>query len=303
MASSFVHIFILIVFGVVFRLFTGVDIARRTRQLIGSAVFNVLLPILAFHVLSTAPLDDSLITVPITAGLTIVTCLWIASALIPRLMLLPRPSLGALILASAWGNVTYLGLPVVMAVTGNQMQRIPIVYDLMATTPLLFTLGVVVCARYGTLPVELTFSGMFRQIITMPALIAVVLGLGVNLYGLPIPSIVQWGMQGLGSLVAPLMLFSVGMALGVPNGEHLRILAPTLVIKLVVSTIVGYGIGSILIDDPLVFKSVLLESAMPTMVLSMVFAERYGLDQALLAQAIFWSTLLSMLTLPLLAAM
>jgi hypothetical protein len=42
-----------------------------------------------------------------------------------------------------------------------------------------------------------------------------------------------------------------------------------------------------------------IEAAMPSMVLGLVFCDRYGLDTALYAAAVTLTTLLSLLTLPL----
>jgi predicted permease len=53
--------------------------------------------------------------------------------------------------------------------------------------------------------------------------------------------------------------------------------------------------------DPAVLRSAMLETSMPTMMLTMVFADRYGLDEATLAQAILLSTIVSVATIPFVA--
>lgn len=289
--------------GTVYRISTGVDNANATRKAINSFVFTIALPILAFQVLSTAPLDSLLLTVPLVSIVTTLVCLGIGYLVIPRLKSLRAPSVGALLLAAAWGNVTYLGLPVLTKVGGLNMQRIALLYDLLAATPLLFTVGTLVCVRYGTSETRHTIVHGLRMAVTTPPMIGAVVGIVVNMLHLELPTLATEVFTTVGGLVAPLMVCSVGMALSAPSFRMAPVLAPSVGIKLVVSTAVGYVLCTMLIADTEVFRSIVLESAMPSMVLPLVFAERYGLDHELLAQAILWSTVLSMGTLPIVAGM
>lgn len=302
MIKDFVPILTLLIVGAVYRHFTGVDNARTVRRAIGHIVFTIFLPALAFHVLSTAPLDTMLITIPIVAGVTLVATLGIGFLIVPTMVKLPRPSTGALLLACAWGNVTYLGLPLVTNVYGLHLQRIPLLYDLLALTPLLFSVGVIICLKYGENNLQNTVSDSVRQIITLPPLLAAVTGLVLNASGVVMPEMIVHTLSAAGSVVTPLMVFSVGLALSLPRLTLLRTLTPVIVLKLLVAPLIGYGIGVLMVSDREVLAASTLEAAMPSMVLPMVFAERYGLDQELLAQAILWTTLVSMITLPVIAA-
>jgi hypothetical protein len=66
------------------------------------------------------------------------------------------------------------------------------------------------------------------------------------------------------------------------------ILTPTLVL------ILGQSFGL----EGMVLTAVVLEAAMPSMVLGIVFCDRYGLDTALYAAAVTVTTALSLITLP-----
>ena len=57
---------------------------------------------------------------------------------------LPRPAVGALMLAAAFANTTYLGLPFTSALFGTDELPNAIVYDLVVTTLAMFTIGVTV---------------------------------------------------------------------------------------------------------------------------------------------------------------
>ena len=303
MVEAFVPVLILLLLGAVYRQFTGVDNALRVRRSIADVVFHVFLPVLAFHVLSTAPLDTSLITVPVVSGVTTMAVLGIALLVLPRTLRLLRPSLGVLLLACAWGNVTYLGLPLVTNVYGMHLQRIPLLYDLLASTPLLFGIGTFFCVRYTEQDIGHSVFDGLKQALTSPAFLAVVAGIGCNTLGVVLPVALTKAMQLVGLVVAPIMIFAVGLALTVPRLSVVAVISPVLVLKLVVSPLIAFGLGSLVISDSEVFRATVLEAAMPTMMLPIVFAERYGMDVELLAQAILWTTLVSMITLPIVASL
>ncbi len=54
-----------------------------------------------------------------------------------------------MILAAAFPNVTYLGLPVLEQTFGSWARSVVIQIDLFATAPLLFTVGIMIVRHYG----------------------------------------------------------------------------------------------------------------------------------------------------------
>lgn len=303
MTGVFVTLFLLVSAGILYRFIPGIPPPDVVRRSIGSVVLNIFLPALTFRVLAQAPIDSDLWAVPMVAIVCIIVCASIAWIVYARLLKrrLSAPTIGALIVASTWCNATYLGLPVVSAVVGPDYQRIPMLFDLLAMSPMLFTLGTMICVEYGTRGERHTIGEGLLQAAKLPPLIAAVAGLTVNLLGFDVPSVVMDACTTAGNIVAPAMLFSIGLALRPPQWSIVPMLAPSLVIKLVLAPFIGWLMIGWLISDPIIAKATLLESAMPTMVLTMVFAERYGLDEEILAQAIVFSTVAAMITLPIFA--
>ena len=48
---------------------------------------------------------------------------------------------GVLVIGATFGNITYLGLPVLTGLYGNEAAKYALFYDLLATTPLLWFVG------------------------------------------------------------------------------------------------------------------------------------------------------------------
>ncbi len=303
MIGVFITLFLLLAAGVLFRFIPGVPPPETMRRVIGAMVLNVFLPALTFNVLSRAPVSMDLVAIPAIAMVTALgsfAIAWVVYARGLRSKLQP-PAIGALLLASTFCNATYLGLPVVTSVVGLDYARVAILFDLLGMSIILFTVGTVICVEYGTRGERHTLAEGIKQVATLPPFIAAVIGLAVNMAGIAIPEFVMDFTRVAGQVVAPVMLFSIGLALKVPKLSTLPLLSPSLLIKLVVAPAIGYLLIGLLISDAPTARATLLEAAMPTMVLTIVFAERYGLDEELLAQAILFSTVVSMVTLPIAA--
>jgi predicted permease len=214
----------------------------------------------------------------------------------------PQPTVGALLYASAWSNATYLGIPILTAVIGNHATRYAVLYDILALTPLLFTVGSVIGIVYGDKGHRPRRAGRTRAILPVPPVVAAVAGIIANTLHVNLPTALADALSVASSLVAPLMLVSIGMALRPPRMAAMRRIAPAVGITLVVSPVVAWIVGRNLLGmDAESVLAVTLEAGMPSMILPMVFAERYGLDTQTLAEAIVVSTVVSALTLPVIA--
>lgn len=306
MISVFIGVFLVLAAGVVYRFIPGLPSSTDVRRIVGAIVLNIFLPALTLSVLSTAPLTHELWAVPLVSLACMVAGIGVAWLVYARILgkRLSRPTIGALILASVWCNATYIGLPIVTTVAGESFGRIPIMFDLLAMSPMLFTVGVMICVEFGTATSRHTIGEGLRQVLRLPPFLAAVVGLALNLLHIPVWEPLLTALQTMGKAVSPLMVFSVGIALRPPRWRTLPIVFPAMAIKLVLAPLVAFGmvlaLGGAFTQTSAM--ATVVEAGMPTMMLTMVFAERYQLDTETLAQAILLSTLLAMLTLPFLAS-
>jgi malate permease and related proteins len=215
-----------------------------------------------------------------------------------RLCRTDRGITGAVILASAWPNATYLGLPVLEQTLGPWARSIAIQYDLFACTPLLLTLGVLIAQRFGsTEPRE----NPLRMLLRVPPLWAALAAVLLNVSAAPVPEWIGGLLNLMSSAVVPLMLLSVGMALpaGFRQWRRLPSVLPVAVIQLALMPVIVWVIAVTLGLSGGWRIGVVLEAAMPTMVLGLVFCDRYGLNSGVYAAAVTVTTLAALVTLPL----
>lgn len=263
-------------------------------------VYYLLLPALVLDALWRTDLGWDSARIAWLAAVGVVAALGVAS-MGCRLCHMPGPTRGALMLAAAFPNVTYLGLPVLEATFGPWSRGVAIQYDLFACTPLLLTVGIITARRLGTSAEASATGSVFRPLLQVPALWAALLAIVLNLSGTASPDVVSSLLRLLGNAVAPLMLIALGLGLrwmGSDPQQLLRVV-PVLLIQLLLMPLLVWGLALASGLDGQLLPPVVLEAAMPSMVLGMVICDRYGLDTPFYATAVTISTALSMFTLPL----
>lgn len=293
---------LIIAAGYIWRFFDpgGID-RHRLRQSLSAAVLHFFLPALAFSLVSAARVDNSFLAVPLTAAcvtLAGIAAGFVAYRLLPWFRQIDRPAFGVMILAAGFGNVTYLGLPMITGMLGAQFGYVAILYDLLAVTPILLTLGVFVAARCGS-GRRVSVGASLKRVLRLPPLWGVAAGALVQVLGVPVPTVLQDAAALMGRAVIPVMTFTVGLALDFRDLRRLPIAVPALCIKLVLAPVLAWWIGARTGLSAEQVRAVTIEGAMPVMVLSLVIADEFGLDVPLAATCIAVSTAALFFTLPL----
>ena len=288
---------VLILAGVLWRRLQPFGLAPETaRRTLSAVVYTLLLPALVLGALWRVPLTVDMAKISVIAVTDVLVGLALAWAWC-RLCRLERKAAGALLLAAAFGNVTYLGLPVLEASLGPWTRAVAVQYDLFGCTPLLFTIGILIAQRFGG---GGTGASPLRTLVQSPPLWAAVVALALNTMAVPLPAWLGDVLDRLAAGVAPLMLLVVGLSLVVTSGLRAQLpsLLPVMVIQLVLMPLLIWGQTSVLGISGELQVALVLEAAMPSMVLGIVLSERYGLDTGRYAQAVTVTTLASMATLP-----
>jgi len=266
------------------------------RRAITDLVFFILLPALVLDVIWRTPLNISSLQISMVATTGIVVglvCMW----LVTRWLNVSKKQTGALLLAASFPNSTYLGLPVLDQVVGPQSRAIVLQYDLFACTPILLSLGILLAQHYSSIKSEVH---PLRELIKIPPLWAVVLGISLNLFGIPQPNILNLGLSLLAGGVVPLMLIVLGMSI---RWHSLRLRFLSLLFPIVIISLIFVPFSVLFMSHVANLNTeltlmVTLIGAMPTMVFGIVICERYHLDTELYAAAVTLTTICSLLTLP-----
>jgi len=270
------------------------DRADRLGQRLMSFLLWVAMPVVAFF--NVASLE---LSVPVGAGLGFALLAHLASfgaayAIGTWLLRLARPSVGSLMLVSGLSNSGFLGLPFVSALFGFDQLPLAVVYDVVVSLTLLVTVGFSVGAAFGTVgerPRDRVLSFFTRN----PVLYASVAGLLAPAVLAP-----DWAVDASRVLVlasVPIGFFAVGVVLSAEArtaGTEFpppitRPVAAAVLLKLAVPPAVLFALSSTLVEVPGTYLS---QAAMAAGIHTLVVSSTYGLDRALTAAAIAWSTVL-----------
>lgn len=271
------------------------------RRALTDIVFYILLPALVIDVLWQAPLDADTFSIQLTAisRLSVAALLmWLCLQVLKRFSDVPRAQQGALMLAATFPNATYLGLPVTSEVLGDWAHEMVLKFDLFACTPILLSLGMLMAQHYGEAN---TKSNPFKELIRVPPLWALAIACALNLLHVPQPEMIAHALHTLAGGVIPLMLIALGMSIrwDTFKPKLIPLLLPVCVIGLLLAPLSAKQAALALGLQGQQLTACVLLAAMPTMVFGIVICERYRLDGALYAAAVFISTLLSIASLPL----
>ncbi len=272
--------------------------ADETRRVLTTLVYYLLLPALVLKVLWSAPLGLVSVQIAAVAGATVLVALAL-TALSCRVCMPDRAAAGAMMLAAAWPNAVYLGLPILDRLFGEPGRAVAIQYDIFGALPLLLTVGVLVARYYGDRGEDK--AGTLRGLFAVPSIWAAILAVVLNLSGVSIPSWLDDWLGFLGYAVTPLMLFSLGLALVFDRFRvrDIPALATVTLVQLLAAPLVALALVVWLGMQGVPALGTVLEAAMPAMVLGIVFCDRFGLDTGLYAAAVSLTTAISLITLPL----
>jgi len=298
MISTLLQMSVLIACGAVWRtLRPGGLTPEQTRIVLTTLVYYLLLPALVLEVLLKANVGIHSFQYTLFGFVCLsfaMLCIWGCG----RLLRFGPQQMGAVLLAAAFPNVTYLGLPVLEQTFGSWARQVAIQIDLFSVMPLLLTLGIASARHFGTHaePNPNLFRAMFR----VPALWAAILAVFLNIYKISMPSWFEGVLHKLAAGVVPLMLISLGLALSwrAITLRNLPYVTPVILIKMALMPWFALWASQFLTLEQNYKSALVLEMAMPCMVLGIVFCDRYKLDSALYAMAVSVTTLLSLLTLP-----
>jgi malate permease and related proteins len=298
MHSTLIQMSLLMAGGIVWRLVKPMGLnAEQTRKVLTTVVYYFFLPAMVLEVLWMADIGLHSLQYTVLAVACILfgmSCLWTVGSLFK----FEHRCLGAIILAAAFPNVTYLGLPVLEQTFGSWVRSVVIQIDLFAASPLLFTLGVVVVRHYGKDTSE--NRQPVWSFLNVPPFWAAGIALVLNLNGLTAPIWLIGTLKLLSGAVVPLILFSLGLAL---SWEAVRVRYIPYIIPVVVIKMILMPLFAIFLVDQLAMANnykaaAVLDLAMPSMVLGIVLCDRYQLDSSLYAMAVTVTTALSLIALP-----
>ena len=265
-------VFLIVLVGYLYARFDQPDmqvINRIIMQLLVPALILSVMSSKDFEILRYSRLSLSAVGVILTSGLA---AFFVAQVLGYRWRTIVPP-----MMFGNWGN---LGLPLIVLAFGDASLNAAVI---------LFITGNIMHFTVGTA----ILSGRFSLMVFFktPVILAVMLGLLINVSNLVIADFLLKPLDMLGQVAIPLMLLSLGVRL---NHVHWNDLSISLIIAVLCPTVgllAAYGFGSLLQLESMQLKQLLIFGALPPAVMNFMFAEQYKLEPEKVASIVMVSNL------------
>ncbi|AXV37649.1 MAG: transporter [Methanobacterium sp. BRmetb2] len=262
--------------------------------ILNKIVVNLSIPSLIFLAMYTADLTNIHILAPIPF---ICIFLGILSGVIGYLLAkakgYSRKTRWSIITTSTMVNSGFLGYPVVLSVFGTEGLIRAIFYD-MGSIILFISFGVLFMLIFTG-----KSSDIIKRALLFPPLWGVLLGILFNFLNIEI-GIAENIIDYLSGAAIPLIMISLGLSLQARNIKgYFEAASYVSLIRLVLAPVLALLIVYFLGIGGLERSVIIVEAAMPSAMLSLVLAINYDLDVNAAAACIFLTTVLSMITIPL----
>ena len=276
--------------------YLGGDFDRQLSRL----VINITCPALILSSSMTGELPDRRFILPLLLiSIVTYTILTGAAFLLPRYMTKRKEDRGAIGFALMFGNVGFMGYPVVASIFGHEAVFYAAVLNVVNTFTV-FTIGTILIT--GSSNIE---GKRFEKkvLYSTPMLAAYLTMLIVALEINNIPGFICQSLTMLGNITVPAALLIIGSSMSqLPIRSLLgnTTVYLTTALRLALLPLAVYYLTSLMGFSPMVVNINTVVIAMPVATYGTILCLKYGKDTTLMAEVTFITTLLSMISIPLL---
>ena len=276
--------------------YLGGDFDRQLSRL----VINITCPALILSSAMTGQLPDRRYILPLLAISVITYVVLTAVAfLLPRYLTRQQQDEGVVGFALMFGNVGFMGYPVVASIFGHEAVFYAAVLNVVNTFAV-FTIGTVLVTGSS----EVEGSRFQKKVLYSTPMLAAYLTMAIVALEIDnIPAFVSQPLTMLGNITVPAALLIIGSSMSQLSLRTMlgnRTVYLTTIFRLVLLPVAVYYLTSLLGFSDFVVNINTLVIAMPVATYGTILCLKYGRDTTVITEVTFITTLLSMLTIPLL---
>ena len=275
--------------------YMGGDFDRR----LSNIIIDITCPALILSSTMGGKLPDRSLILPLL-GISLLTyvLLAIAAWTLPRWLTKKSEDRGTVGFALMFGNVGFIGYPIVGAIFGHEAVFYAAILNVVNTLSI-FTAGVMLVNG------ERQRMAFQSKILVSTPMISAYLAILIVALGIDnIPSVISQPITMIGGITVPGALLIIGSSMSRLSWRMMLgsgVVYVTTAFRLLILPLLLYVIFRTMGFDSLVVNINTLVIAMPVATSGTILCLRYGRDTALITEITFISTLLSVLTIPLVA--
>ncbi len=269
---------------------------------VSTFVFKLLMPVMLFHVLSTMsemPAVDFRLLFAFFGSCCIV--FFLGRAIGKRKF--KQDSTGQVIMGMGgiFGNDVQLGIPIMQVSLGAQ--ALPTFSLLIVANVLVLWTWATACVEFGRTQGRIDakkFCLSLSRVLTNPIVLGIMFGLLIGVSGWRVPLVIDQCAGLIARATPPMALLAVGMGLSQHSiGASLRQAGSITALKLVVQPALVFVLCTLIGINEVQTKAAVLLASLPVAINLYIMATQFEAEEGTASNAIFVSTFISALTVPL----
>ena len=281
-------------------------LTEEVSKKVSAIVVNVANPCM---ILSSSLTDQQMRGKELLQTLLIVVLMYafllVVAQLLPKILRIRKESRGAYAAMTVFANIGFMGFPILSAMYGNGALLYGSVFQIPFNI-LIYTYGVAVLTRRPDAggKAELDRIEILKKIFNI-GVIACIAAMLIYFLRIPIPSFLQAFITNLGNLTAPLSMMIIGASLAQMPLKELFLDKKLLLfsmVKLLILPAVWMLMVNRVAEQEILRGVCLVMMATPAGSMTAMLAQQYGGDYETASRGVALTTVLSVITMPVLAA-
>lgn len=292
--SSILLLFLCLFIGIIIQRIRSFP--RNTSLVLNQYVLFIALPAMALYYLPKIELTWGLLLPASVAWIAFGLSYLLFSSL-GKIYGWSKKLTGCLIITSGLGNTSFVGIPVVQALYGDEALKTLIIIDLPGTFVVLSTAGVMIATLYSKQ--KSNGDSMLKKMFSFPPLLAFFIGFSMTIFKIDFPEVFSDTLKQLAATLSPVALISVGFQLKFKAySKHFRFLFLGLAFQLILFPAVILSLFYFVLGKTdLATKVSIIEAAMAPMITGTILASNYGLKPELSNMMVGFGIPVSFITL------
>ena len=296
--QTMLKLFLLLVLG--FVLFKCHIFDEYTNKKISALIVNVASPMLIISSIAGVEGNDkSIVFLMMGAGILMYIGFIILGKIINRIFPFPKKDWPVYECMVVFANTGFMGYPVLLDVFGQEAVFYASLIH-MAFNFFVYTYAIM-CLTKGD---DSEFKLNFKQLLT-PGIILIFVGIFIYLFDIQLPSVLMDTVNSIGSLTAPLSMMMIGSSLAVyPIKDSFTDWRSYVFafVRLIIVPFVTMLVCRLLHINPYYANITIITNAMPVGSMVLMLATQYNANVKIVTRNIVVSTLLSVITIPIVVA-
>ena len=296
--QTMLKLFLLLILG--FVLFKCHIFDEYTNKKISALIVNVASPMLIISsIAGVEGSNKSIVFLMIGAGILMYIGFIILGKIINRIFPFPKKDWPVYECMVVFANTGFMGYPVLLDVFGQEAVFYASLIH-MAFNFFVYTYAIMCLTKSD----DSEFKLNFKQLLT-PGIILIFVGIFIYLFDIQLPSVLMDTINSVGSLTAPLSMMMIGSSLAVyPIKDSFTDWRSYVFafVRLIIVPFVTMIVCRLLHINPYYANITIITNAMPVGSMVLMLATQYNANVKIVTRNIVVSTLLSVITIPIVVA-